>query len=75
MPVKSIGLPGGIGSPTGRIPHDRSRVAVKRSGVTVDGLAVDTQLAFPRADAREARRVEQDHVALAADVRGSEIGP
>ena len=35
-----------------------------------DQLAVDAHLAFERADAREPRRVEQDLVALAANVRG-----
>ena len=34
MPSNSRGRPGGSASPTGRMPHDRSRVAVKRSGVT-----------------------------------------
>ena len=50
------------------MPHERSRVAVKRSGVTAMRVAVDAQLALQRADAGEARRVEQDAVALAPDV-------
>ena len=34
MPSNSRGRPAGSDSPTGRMPHDRSRVAVNRSGVT-----------------------------------------
>ncbi len=36
MPSKagSAGLPAGAASPTGRMPHERSRVPTQRSGVT-----------------------------------------
>ena len=68
MPVNSLGRPGGLGladRPDAPRPVARRGVAIGRDR---DRLAVDAQLAFPRADAREARRVEQDAVALAADV-------
>ncbi len=70
MPVNGLGLPGGSASPTGRMPHERSRVAVYASGVTADRVTVDAQLALPGADAGEARGVEQDPIALPADVLG-----
>ena len=61
-PARGLGLADGPDAP--RAVAGRGEPV----GRDADRLAVDAELALPRADAREARRVEQDAVALAADV-------
>ena len=66
--MNSLGLPGASASPTGRIPHERSRVAVKRSGVMriVSPSTRSSPSNVPTPANRG--RVEENAIALAPNV-------
>ena len=69
----SAGAPGGSGSPTGRMPHERSRVPTQRSGVTAISVPSTAMRALPGAHLREPLGVQGDprpgahHVRLLLD--------
>ena len=58
-------MPSGWGSPTGRTPHERSRVPPQRSGVTAISSPATAMKPLPAAALREALRVEDDRAPVA----------
>ena len=65
----SAGARPGSASPTGRMPHDRSRVPTQLSGVTAVSSPSIDERAPPGADLGEALGVERDPAARAHHVR------
>ena len=67
--VSSAMRPGPSASPTGRMPHERSRLPSQVDGSTAIVCAAGAHLTRPRSHLREARALEDGAVAVVDDVR------